>query len=230
MLLEKYLFDVVFIFEWLAFLFSFFNLKARIAPKSTRMFPLILGLILIGESIACLLANHRLSNGIVYNSLFFIWLPGYMAIFYGALTSKIRKRWVLSFLVVFLSVGLVNFLVTDHTVWIAHRTFIMGGLFISVSSVLSLWEISNFPQRLVLKNHPMFWISFSMLVYFFPVSILLCGFEYFKFQDIPMTEAYGNTFRSAHTILNVIHYSMLSYGFICIFIFPQKQETIKVAL
>jgi len=230
MLLEKYLFDVVFIFEWLAFLSSFFNLKSGNAPKSTRLFPLILGLILIGESIACNLANHKLSNGIVYNTLFFLWLPGYLAIFYGALTSKIRKMWVMSFLILFFTVGLVNFILTDHSVWIAHRTFILGGLVISISSVLSLWEISNFPERLVLKNHPMFWISFSMLVYFFPVSIMMGGFEYFQFQDIPMTEAYGNTFRSAHTILNVIHYSMLSYGFICIFIFPQEQETIKVAL
>jgi len=228
MLLGKYLFDVVFIFEWLAFLFSLFNLKDK-TPRPMRLFPLVLGFIVLGETVAFIIQNIHHYNGIVYNILLLLWLPGYMLIFYGMLESRVLKKWVLAFLSLFFVCGIVNFFFADHTVWIANRIFIMGGVFVAVCSVLSLWEISNFPDQLILKSHPMFWISFSMLVYFFPVSILMVGFEYFKFQDTVIANAYGNTFRSAQVLLNIIHYSLLSYGFVCGAIFPAKAKNLKFA-
>ncbi len=228
MLLGKYLFDVVFIFEWLAFLLSLFNLKSN-TPKPMRIFPLVLGFIILGETAALLLSSRTHFTGIAYNVLLFFWLPGFMLIFYGMLDSVLLKKWVLGFIAVFIICGVVNFFFADHTVWITNRIFILGGVFVAVCSVFSLWEISNFPDQLILKSHPMFWISFSMLVYFFPVSILMVGFEYFKFQDTVIANAYGNTFRSAQVLLNIIHYSLLSYGFVCGAIFPAKAKNLKFA-
>lgn len=228
MLLAKYLFDVVFIFEWLAFLFSLFNLRNK-TPKPMRMFPLVLGFIVLGETAAYIIQNIHHYNGIVYNTLLLFWLPGYMFIFYGMLESRTLRKWVLSFLLIFVFCGVVNFFFADHTVWIANRIFILGGVFVTICSVFSLWEISNFPDQLILKNHPMFWISFSMLVYFFPVSILMGGFEYFKYQEAVIANAYGNTFRGAQVLLNIIHYSLLSYGFVCAMIFPSKIKNLKFA-
>ena len=228
MLLGKYLFDVVFIFEWLAFLFSLFNLKSN-APKPMRLYPLVLGLILLVEFFAGKMASELHYNGLVYNILLLFWLPGYMAIFYGMLESKVLRKWVLSFILVFCFCGVVNFFFANHTVWITNRIFILGGVLVAICSVFSLWEISNFPDQLILKSHPMFWISFSMLVYFFPVSILMGGFEYFKSQDAVIANAYGNTFRGAQFLLNIIHYSLLSYGFVCGFIFSPKVKNLKFA-
>jgi len=226
MLLGKYLFDVVFIFEWLAFLFSLFNLKNN-TPKPMRLFPLVLGFIILGETAAFLLSTRTHYTGIAYNILLLLWLPGYMFIFYGMLESRILRRWVLTFLFIFVFCGVINFFFADHTIWIANRIFILGGIFVTICSVFSLWEISNFPDQLILKSHPMFWISFSMLVYFFPVSILMGGFEYFKNQEVIIANAYGNTFRKAQLLLNMIHYSLLSYGFICLAIFPSKMKNLK---
>jgi hypothetical protein len=228
MLLVKYLFDVVFIFEWLAFLFSLFNLRKK-NPKPMWIFPLVLGFIVLGEGTAFYMQKISHYNGFVYNVLMMFWLPGYMAIFYGMVESKVLKRWILSFIVIFLIFGIANFCLADYVVWLASRIFILGGVFVTICSVFSLWEISNFPDQLILKNHPMFWISFSMLVYFFPVSILMGGFEYFKHQEAVIANAYGNTFRGAQVLLNIIHYSLLSYGFVCALIFPSKVRNLKFA-
>jgi hypothetical protein len=174
----------------------------------------VLGFIIIIEWIAAYMANKYNYNGLVYNILDFIWYPGYMLIFYGLIDSEKKKKWIIFLLILFYGYAIFNFATAENHVWLAHKTIIAGALCLIFCSVLALWQITNHPHHVALRTNPLFWISVSMLCYFFPSAILVGGFEYFKMQEIPVSNAYGNAFVNSQKILNIIHYSILIYAFL----------------
>ena len=220
-MIAYYFGNIIFYVEWVAFLASL-NCFSFAYPRPMRLFSLVLGTMVLAEILATYMAFKFHHNGIVYNIFDFIWYPGYMLIFYLQIQSTKHRKYIMIILFSFCAFALVNFRFFQDHQWLAHRTFMLGSLCVVACSLFALVQISHIKNQYSFKNDPLFWISIAMLFYFFPSSILIGGFEYFGQKEIPISDAYGNAFRISQKILNVIHYSLLSYAFVCRSIFPQS--------
>ena len=219
-MISYYFSHITFYVEWVAFLTSI-NCFSFAYPRPMRLFSLVLGVIVVLEICAVYMAFRFHHNGIVYNILDFIWYPGYMFIFYQLVQNIKHKKYIRVILILFYVSITINFIFFEDHKWLSYRVFIIGGLGVVVCSILALIQIGTFKNQYSFKNDPLFWVSLAMLSYFFPTSIVLGGFEYFGQKEIPISDAYGQAFLLSQKILNVIHYSLLSYAFVCRSIFPQ---------
>lgn len=219
-MISYYLGNIIHYVEWLAFASSFFCYSTA-HPKPMRLFSWVLGAIVVAEFFASGMAFRLHFNGIVYNILDFIWFPGYMYFFRSVIQFHKFKRTIGYLIAFFYLFAFVNFFwfQNDHR-WLAHRTFVVGSLGVVACATLALIEIGNEKKQRIIKHDPIFWISVAMLLYFFPSAIVIEGFDYFEFKAQPISNAYGQAVRYSQKILNVIHYSLLSYAFVCRSIFP----------
>lgn len=218
-----YVVNIIHFVEWLALAASF-NSHSPLYPKPMRLFSWVLGIIVLTEFLADYLAKRYSFNGIAYNLLDFIWFPGYMYIFRLLINPPKFKRAIGLLILLFYFFAFVNFVwfQNDHR-WLAHRTFVVGSLGVVACAVFALIEIGNDKKQRILRSDPIFWIAIAMLFYFFPSSIILAGFDYFEFKEEPISDAYGLAVRYSQKILNIIHYSILTYAFICRSIFKQSE-------
>lgn len=60
-----------------------------------RLFPVILGIIVLIEILAAYMGASYNYNGLAYNILELIWFPGYIYIFYGLIENRKFKKPIL---------------------------------------------------------------------------------------------------------------------------------------
>lgn len=213
--------------EWVAFLSSLFFIFNS-GSKPLRIFPVVLGFIILAEAIAIYMAHTYKYNGLVYNLLDFVWFPGYLLYFLLILNSKTAKGWVGFFIVSFLCFALFNFYQSTDHIWVATKTFALGSIYLSISASFLYYQISTLARHYSLRGDPQFWIATAMIFFFLPASIMMAGFDYFSAYKGHDYNLYGNAVWTTLKFLNPLHYALLSYAFACWKIFPDKPITSSV--
>ena len=209
--------------EGVAFGCSFFVLRKGV-QKHFRLFPVILGCIFFCESLGGYWGKKYGNNLIIFELLGLIWPILYLIIYWLELKNPFRKVTIIIFIIIYYSLAISNFFYDDNAMLIINRSNVIGSIAILFVSINYLWEIANSNERIELKSHSMFWISFAMVIFFFPFAIIMSGFEYFRYLDLPVTQAYGYLYRVLIKILCNVHYYMLSYAFLCPFIFSKNKN------
>jgi hypothetical protein len=207
--------------EGVAFGCSFFVFRNGM-QKHFQIFPMILGTVFICEVLGGYWGRKYGNNLIIYEALGLVWPILYLFIYWFELNNPKRKLIIAFFFVIYYLSAISNFFYDSGAMLIINRSSVLGSIFILFVSINYLWEVTNSFERLELKSHSMFWISFSMVIFFFPFAIIMGGFEYFRYMELPVTQAYGYLYRVSINVLCNIHYYMLAYGFICPVLFKDN--------
>lgn len=102
----------------------------------------------------------------LYNTWFLLNSAFYILFFYSQLKSKIRKNFILSYLLIFVAFTFVNILFfKNYIADILRVNFIIGQFFIVVSIMLYYAELLSSDKVLHLHKTMFFWISIGALVF-----------------------------------------------------------------
>lgn len=219
--MKPFLEDISLWMEALALVSAFFFLKKGNLSLFGPIKILLLGVVLV-EIGATFLRINDLPNAVLYNVFIIIWFELFFLTLLKFLESRKFKRVTALFMVGFFLFALWDFASFGVESWVAHRTYIVGSLCLTTSAIFCMVEMVTKPVFINILKEPFFWISVAILAYFIPMSIFMGANEYFKGNSSPFALLYFTTYFRAVKVLNIIHYSLLIFGFYCHF---RKQQS-----
>jgi len=210
--------SLIVVLELVALGFSFFSLHKKNDKIQTLFIP-ILVCICIVEFLGSWIKVEGSKNNVFYYNVLDIFLTvSYSLIIGHFLRSKwtgLMVNWAIFLYFIFSIVNLGWLQGSDA--WNTNSV-VAGSTLIVLVVAAAFTEISSVKSQIHLRREPLFWICCSVLVYFFPGSVLTSAYSLFSGSD-ESAAAYGNAFHLGQNIINIFHYSLLSFSFICRLIF-----------
>jgi hypothetical protein len=200
--------------EIMAFAISLFTFNKRQPQDVLRLFPFILFGIIIFEGLGAYLKVNHQNNNMVYNTLSPIYTLGYLYIVKEMLESDERKKIVLWLMWIYPTLILLDFYFYNSWELFNSRTIVAECLVLVIASVVAFFELSTVPTRMALRKTPLFWISCSILLFFLPLAVLASVYNFLP-KEKQVISLYTMAFALTLKILNVFHYGLFSYAFIC---------------
>ena len=208
----------IIVMELVAFVFSLFTFLPG-NEKTLRWFSVILCIICLAEFLAVIWLGYFGKNNVfIYNLLEPIFTLGYVWIIRTFLKNVKYRRWVANLAIVYFLGFCFNLSIGQGLQHWNTYTILVGACFILATVCLAFMEISNYSYQVSLGRVPLFWVSCAMLVYFFPSAVFTASYEFFTITP-EFAKAYGSAYSFSQRILNVFHYGLLSYSFVCRLIF-----------
>lgn len=199
-------------------IFSLFLFHPKQPKDALRWFIPILMIILIGELIGGYYKSKHIANAHLYNILEPIFTLGYLLIMREILQNSVQKSIITILVVAYFGVCVINLLFFQGFMVWNTWSIIVGSLFLTITSIMGFYELSVSKSMVSLRKTPLFWISSSFLLYFLPSMVLLSIFDFLP-NDPSILKSYGIAFHQSQEVLNVFHYGLLSFSFLCRLIF-----------
>lgn len=158
--------------------------------------------------------NHWVYNGFILFQLFF-----FSFFFFRAIKSSFFKKVILLTSFVFLTFYLINLLFIQGFNRFNYYSIILVSLLLIIYAGRFMLQLADEENAGSFWRSPLFWISLSCLLFFSG------SFMYFSAWDILVnakTDKRGLLYNNLFQILNVLHYAMLSIGFLCPIIIRRK--------
>ncbi len=146
------------------------------------------------------IGNYWLYNAFTITSLLF-----YFYWYYTILKSKVFRKWVMVFTIVFSIVAIFSLFFQTWNEY--HKyTFITGALFVLVLTMFHFYKLLNSDEVLIVKYKLSFWISTALLLFYMGMIPLMFLTEY---MDIS-----GVSYLIIIISLNLILYGCYIIGFV----------------
>lgn len=201
-------------FEIIALIFSFFSFHPR-NVKSLRIFPIILGIIILGEIFGTIVFNHyRENNVFVYNLFEIIYISLYLIAFKKFLNSDLSIIKFDILIIFYIIFSTANFFFIQRKDQLNSYSTYLASITLIVYISLLLYKYSVVDFEINLKREPGFWISAAFLISYIPTSIFFAAYDFIVIDEIN-AKLFSEVYIFSSSIINGIHYLLLSYGFIC---------------
>ena len=177
-----------------------------------KMFSCLLGLTFLVEVTAAFVAFHlHKPNNRLYNTFTLIefWTYGYFYLY--LLQSKILRRILLYFLVIFPIFWLVTVLLLfGFGKWNSY-VIIVGSFFSVLFALLYYYEIITAREILSLGTLPEFWIATGMLIFYLGALPFFGMLNYL----VKYNEGIAKSFLVVYQVLDTLMYTLFTYAFLC---------------
>ena len=193
-----------------SFLYRKRQLKGRIS--------LIIPLLICSISIEVVVDFFYWYHNKYYVFLFHLYQPlEYLLLallyYYNIENFKIRKYILISILLYFSILITYYSYYPDYINTSRYIDFVLEAVFLSIWSIISISELINAEKiKEPITFLPMFWISFSVLL-FYSGSICIMGFRYY-FEQYSLI--LSSSLSSIHHYLNLLFYALLTTAFLCL--------------
>lgn len=182
-----------------------------IRPEYLRWFILFLFITSVVEIAGLILTAKRINNTRLYNVFTPLEYLFYSYIFYQSISSKMVKRFILAFILVYPLLTLTNQMFIQGFKSFHSYTYLLGAFFIVLWSIIYLNQILRSEASENPLNDILFWISAGLLFFY------ACNFPYLMMMNylIKYNRALAIQYFPIIHILNIILYCMFIVGFVC---------------
>ncbi len=198
-------------FVWLTCLTAIFIYRKTL-PFSYRWFALLIILLSILETIANAIGFSGIRDHFFFNIIFAIELTLLPLFFKYWLHLSAVKKIIQGFLFIFPVLVLVNTLWVQGFYTLQTYTYVFGGTFVLILSIVYLWELYSNEEVQIIFHNPVFWFSLAYFLYF-AVSIPYFGMMNYLWTTYPsFTKLYYLIIMDGTICLYNI---LLTIGFLC---------------
>lgn len=199
--------------ELISFIFSLLLLKNGV-DKRLRVFTLYCFIVLLNEGINIFLikymkysSNHWFENFAILFFFLFYLFSCTMFVF-----SKWEKNTIIYMMVFFSLSWIANMAFEYNSGKFYTYSFIIGCIFISISSLIYMLQLLNTKTVSYPLKTPFFYIAAAYLLYGIPLAIIFSAHAYFAYLETPI-EKYRHYFVIILNMSNVLMYVLLSISF-----------------
>ena len=186
---------------------------SRLRGTYLRFYPALLIITIIAENISIILSSkYRIFNtSIVYNIFIFLQIIFILGFYLVETKKNLMFRLYAGFIVTFILFAITNMFFIQKIYEFNQLTYLLGSLFIIVSSCIFLYQLIEQIEDESLFTNSFFWITISNLIFFTGTFFYFLFWYYLVKKNVDN----GNLFRSLLTILNIVFYTLIIIGFLC---------------
>lgn len=197
-LLASYLF--------ILFVCSYLVVRKYFTDGISVLFPMIILTALFTEACGYLLAKNGESNQNLYTCFLIITICLITCYYFISSNSKLIRISNISALLLMVTITIIQMIHFNEIILLT-KQMVLSSLLISLTSIISLLNIFNSSNKIILKNNPHFWLSVNFLLFW---SILFFSFQ-FRMSISVQFPKLNSVLQIIITLIAIVYYSVFTF-------------------